>query len=115
MAGFLRRFPAILSAIVLAAHFLRFGRIVGVVACLAAIPLFFWRARPAVLVSRLLLLLGAAFWVLATFSLVRMRRADGLPWIRLAVILGAVAAVAAISAWLLPGARSVAPPREPSA
>ena len=97
--------PVILSLLVLGAHFLRCGMLcvvllaVGLVGCLAV-------RRPWV--PRLVqaaLLLGAIEWVrtLALFAGQRMR--NGEPYVRLAIILGAVALVTALSALLFETAR----------
>lgn len=56
-----------------------------------------WAAR----LVPLCLAAGSLEWVRAGFGLVQQRIAQGEPWARLAVILGAVALVTAASAWLL--------------
>lgn len=98
MKAFLRALPVVLSALVLAAHFYR-ARNLALVAVSLALPLLLlvgerWSAR-AVQAG---LLLGALEWVrtLAFFASQRMEL--GRPWGRLAVILGIVAALTALSA-----------------
>jgi hypothetical protein len=97
--------PVILSLLVLGAHFLRGGNLflvlvaVGLVACLAA-------RRPWVpRLAQAALLLGAIEWVrtLALFAAERMR--GGEPYLRLVIILGAVALVTALSALVFETAR----------
>ncbi len=90
--------PAALSALVLAAHFLRGGNYLVVLALLAFVPLLAVRRRWVPVVVRLTLWLGAAVWLytLARFAAERMRLGE--PWLRLAVILGGVAAFTALSA-----------------
>lgn len=99
----LRRIPAVLSALVLAAHFLRAGRPLATASLVMLPILFFVRTRWAVLASRGILLAGAAVWVVTAGRLARARLAAGEPYARMAVILGAVAAFTAVAAWLLPG------------
>ena len=48
---------------------------------------------------RHLLLLGAFEWLRTLAGILEMRRVLGQPWQRMAVILGAVALVTALSAW----------------
>ncbi len=88
--GPLAIFPA-LSFLVLAAHFFRAGNLALFAVCLLFLPLLFvprvWAARTV----EAGLALGAAVWIrtLATFA--GERRAAGLPYTRLALILGGVA------------------------
>lgn len=98
MKAFPRALPVVLSALVLAAHFYR-ARSLALVAVSLVLPLLLvvgerWSAR-AVQAG---LLLGALEWVrtLAFFASQRMEM--GRPWGRLALILGVVAALTALSA-----------------
>jgi hypothetical protein len=90
--------PIILSALTLGAHLLRGGHPVLALAA-AALPLLLV-PRPVAALRCLqgLLLLGALEWVRALFQIREMRRALGQPWQRMAIILGAVALVTALSA-----------------
>ncbi len=110
--------PAALSALVLAAHFLRAGNVVAVLALLAFVPLLALRRRWVAMVVRLPLWLGAGvgLYTLARFAAERVRLGE--PWLRLAVILGGVAAFTALSALPLWSPRLRAwyhdePPRPP--
>ncbi len=89
--------PPVLSVLVLAAHFLRTGDFLVVAALLALIPLLFVRARWVVRVAVGTLWLGSAVWVYtaARFTLERLR--FGMPWLRMVLILGGVAAFTALS------------------
>ena len=89
--------PAALSALLLAAHFLRTGNFIVVAGLLALVPLLAVRRRWVPIVVRLTLWLGAGIWVytLARFAVERVRLGE--PWLRLAVILGGVAAFTALS------------------
>jgi len=102
---FLQLVPVILSLLVLGAHFLRSGTlllvlvVIGLVACLAA-------RRPWV--PRLVqaaLLLGAVEWIRTLALFVGERKRSGEPYLRLVIILGAVALVTALSAFLFETAR----------
>jgi hypothetical protein len=108
MKALLRSLPVVLSALVLAAHFYR-SRNLPLVALSIALPLLLlvrerWSARGV----QAGLLLGALEWLrtLAVFAGQRMEA--GRPWTRLAVILGVVAALTALSAFAVR-----VPPRSP--
>ena len=90
--------PAVLSLLVLAAHFLRGGHLVLVGLALAAAALVAVRRTWAARALQVVLALGAIEWVRTLAALVAERRADGRPFLRMAVILGSVALVAALSA-----------------
>jgi len=99
--AFLRRLPAVLSLLMLGAHFLRFGQLPLVVLCLALlVPLFLPRPWAQLLVAGALAL-GALVWLWTLIGDVQQRLAFGAPWLRLAAILGAVALFTGWSAWLL--------------
>ena len=97
--------PAALSALVLAAHFLRRGQLLPCALCLAMAGALFVRSRWTPRVVQVFLLCGAGLWITSIFTLVPQRTAAGEPWVRLAVILGAVAAVSLAGAALLSSAR----------
>jgi hypothetical protein len=87
-----------LSALVLAAHFLRAGQAIGVAVSLALLVLLAIPRRWAARVVQAGLLLGAAEWLRTLLALVAARREAQAPYTRLAVILAAVASVTAASA-----------------
>jgi len=94
-----------LSFVVLAAHFYRAGTwwlalTSAVLLSLLALP----RAWVARLVQACLLA-GSGEWLWTTFTLVQQRLALGQPWVRLAVILAAVALATAASALVFRAAR----------
>ena len=97
MVNVLLLLPAALSALVLAAHFLRFGSLVLVVASLALVVLMFVRRSWAARLIQVGLVLGALEWLWTLVFLVGARRQSGQPFIRLAVILGAVTALTGAS------------------
>lgn len=90
--------PVILSLLVLAVHFLRAGNLPMVVVMVLLPGLLLVRRPWAARVLQAFLSLGAIIWVLTLGSLAKERMADGRPYVRMAVILGAVAAIAALSA-----------------
>lgn len=101
----LRTVPAVLASLLLAAHFLRAENLPLVVGCLllavaVAIP------RPTVrLACRLLLAAGVPIWLLTAWRIAQARLDAGAPYVRMLVILGAVAAFTLLAAWLLPAGR----------
>lgn len=95
---FLALLAPALSALVLAAHFFRAGQWAGVGASLAIVVLLAIPRLWAVRVAQAALLLGGAEWMRTLIQLVAERREAKAPYVRLAVILGAVAVLTAASA-----------------
>jgi hypothetical protein len=87
-----------LSAVLLAAHFLRAGQAAGVAASLVLLAVLAVPRRWAARVAQAALLLGAAEWIRTLVLLVVERREAHAPYARLAVILAAVAVGTAASA-----------------
>ena len=90
--------PAILSLLLLGAHFYRAGLEILTAACAV---LLFLLSLPRPWVARLaqaVLVIGALEWLRALYYFAAMRSAFGEPWTRLALILGAVAVFTALSA-----------------
>jgi hypothetical protein len=90
--------PPALSLLVLGAHFLRAGTPLLVSVALGALVLLFVRRRWAARAAQIVLALGALEWVRALVALTGERMSEGLPYGRMVVILGVVAAVTAASA-----------------
>ena len=83
--------PPLLSALLMAAHFSRVNNDWVAIFCLV-LPLFLfikklWIAR----VFQILLIFGGLVWIERTVTLIRLRQEAGESWIRLAIILIAVA------------------------
>lgn len=95
---FLQLAPVVLSLVVLAAHFLRWGQTPLMIVSLALIALLAVPRRWAARTVQAALLLGAVFWVRTLVLMTRMRTEHGGPVVRMAVILGSVAAFTAASA-----------------
>ncbi len=89
--------PAILSFLLLAAHFLRSANYLAVLGLLALIPLLALRRPWVVLVARATLWLGTGVWLYtsALFTLERLRLGE--PDLRMVLILGGVALFTALS------------------
>jgi len=87
---------------VLGAHASRNGWPLVVVGLFAATPLLLVaRKLWAVRVVQAALVLGALEWVRTLLRLIDVRQAHGMPYVRMAWILGAVAAVCLLGAWLV--------------
>lgn len=95
---FMRYVPAIVSALVMGAHFLRGGNIVLVVVALAAPFLLLTRRAWAVRAVQVGLLASAVMWFATAVRIGEVRRAIGAPSTRMFLILGAVAIFTALSA-----------------
>lgn len=93
---------ASLLCVILGAHFLRMGALPGVVVCLALpVVAMLTRARWALRGLQALLLLGSASWIATALRIGAQRRVAGEPWLRMALILGTVAALSVLAAGLL--------------
>jgi len=93
--------PMLISMLMLAAHFFRNGELLLVLICCASPGLMIFRRRWATRLLQIILLLGAIEWVRTAMSIATVRREEGMPWMRMAVILGSVAAWTLISGMLL--------------
>ncbi len=118
MKSVLRAVAVILPALVLAAHFYRAGSLALVAAALALPLLLLVRERGSARVVQAGLLAGALEWVRTLAFFAGQRMEAGRPWTRLAVILGVVAALTALSALAVkvpPARRGTGPEPEPEA
>jgi hypothetical protein len=93
----LRLLPVILSLLLLAAHFYRAGLVPLTVLCAVLPLLLFLRQAWVPRLFQFLLVLGALEWLRALYGFVAVRIAFGDPWLRLALILGAVALFTGLS------------------
>lgn len=91
----------ILTAVLLAAHFLRAGNYPLVALCLAAPLLLLVRQRWSLVVLGGLAYAAGTTWLWAAWDLVDLRHALGQPWHRAAAILIGVAAVNVLTGALL--------------
>lgn len=90
--------PVALAGAALAAHFYRAGQEVGVVASLALVALAIVRRPWAARVVQAGLLLGALEWLRTMAAFAAVRIAMGQPYLRMVLILAAVALVTALAA-----------------
>jgi len=100
-----RSIPAILSAALIAAHFLRSGQYPLVVVSLAFPLLLLARKAWAVWIVQLLLVLAAVEWIRTTVQLVAERRVAGQSFTGAVIILAVVALLTIASALLLEPAK----------
>lgn len=90
--------PVILSMLVLGAHFYRAGHLLLAAGALLALGLLCIRRPLAARLMQGLLAAGAVEWLITAGQLVMFRQSQGLPWLRLALILGLVALCTLLSA-----------------
>ena len=98
---FLRLTPFILASLIMAAHFLRYGRIVIVAVCVLLPLLLLIKKRWIPRLLQCLALVGAAVWLHTTYILVQLRMAAGAPWTRMLLILCGVTAFTLYAGYLL--------------
>jgi hypothetical protein len=97
----LRKVPALLSAILLSAHFFRQGDVLISVGCIVSPLLLVIRKTWAVRGLQILLLAGFFVWVDAGLTMYGERVARGIPWVRMVLIMSGVALFSVVSALLL--------------
>ncbi len=95
---FIRLIPLLLSCLLLQAHFIRAGLTPLVVVALLLPFLLLIKSLWSTRFVQLSLVLGSAEWLRITFVYVGQRQDLGEPWLRLALILGAVALFTGLSA-----------------
>ena len=95
--NFLRLLPVIISFIILAAHFMHAGQMNLVYLMLVLPFLLFFKKSWVPWFFQAVLLLGAAEWLRTLYFMTQVRIEYGEPWMRMAVILGAVALFTALS------------------
>ncbi len=91
----------VIAALLIAAHFLRVGNLIGVAFCAATPVLFFVRQRWSLLLLQALAYVAAAVWLMTAWQIAAERWSFGQPWLRATLILVAVAAVSALAGGLL--------------
>ncbi|MDM7920830.1 MAG: hypothetical protein QUS14_00905 [Pyrinomonadaceae bacterium] len=99
--------PAALSILLMAAHLTRAGHRVLVLGTALSLFLLLVRQGWSRRTLQLIMLASAAEWVRVLVELIGVRKADGMPYLRMSVIIGSVVAFAVISALLLGTRRSV--------
>ncbi len=94
----LRLLPVLLALAVLGAHFYRGQLWIPFGITVALLPFLFIRAPWAARTLQLALLAGAVEWIRTAATLVALRLSMGMPWTRLALILGGVALATGLAA-----------------
>ncbi len=92
--------PILLSLAMFAAHFLRYGNFLLVAAILGLAALLLVRRPWVARLTQFVLAVAAVEWLRTLAMLVQARAAVGEPYLRLAIILGVVAALAMVAALL---------------
>jgi hypothetical protein len=102
--NFLRLLPVVLSFVLLAAHFSR-NDLAPLIIVSLAIPFLLLLRRPWIpRLFQVLLVFGALEWIRTLVMIALRRQEAGDDWMRMALILGAVALVTALSALVFRGA-----------
>ena len=91
----------VLTAWLLGAHYLRNGDLVVVALCAGAPLLFLLRKFWALILLQLLAYVAAGVWIDVALRVAQARQQAGEAWLRAALILASVAAVAVLSGALL--------------
>lgn len=96
-----RYVPIILTAILLAAHFLRSYSLLPMTLCLMAPFLLFIKQRWSLLTLQLLTIPAALIWLVTLSGIIQQRIFEGRSWTASAIILGGVALFTLFAGWLL--------------
>jgi hypothetical protein len=90
--------PVILSALLIAAHFYRSGALIFTAICLLLPVLLVSKNHWIPKIITAFLLLAAGEWLRTLFVFIEHYQAAGIPWTRMAIILGGVSIFTASSA-----------------
>jgi len=101
--NFVRLLPVILSILLLAAHFFRAGDNLYVLVLLILLPLLVIKKSWVPWLLQVALVLGAVEWLRTLMFVAQMRIEFGMPWTRMAIIMGAVAMFTAFSSLVFRG------------
>ena len=87
---FIRLLPVLFSTLLISAHFMRaYGNLIGFLFLLLLFTLFI-RKSWIIRLWQILLSFAAITWIFTTINLINLRIEIGQPWLRLAIILGAI-------------------------
>ncbi len=89
--------PVLLSSLVMAAHFLRSGDFLPMLAVLALPAILLIRRPWPPRIVQVVLIAEALLWVQVALQFIAERQAEGVSWTALAIILGSVALFTAAS------------------
>ena len=87
----LRILPFIISALLLAAHFLRSNSLLVVVLCILVPFLLFIKKRWVLWVLQVFTVIAAVMWMIALNAIIQTRIFEGRSWVASGIILGLVA------------------------
>ncbi|MDO8283214.1 MAG: hypothetical protein Q7U10_11440 [Thermodesulfovibrionia bacterium] len=93
--------PLLLSSIIISAHFYRHYNYPMMIVSILVPLLLLIKKRGILILIQLFALAGAGVWINTIVVIANERMRSGEPWIRMAVILGAVAAFTLFSGLLL--------------
>lgn len=83
--------PVVISFLLMGAHFLRSGHLFFVALSFVFIGLLFVKRPLIARLVQVILVLATVEWIYTAFVFASLRMENGLPWIRLVIILGGVA------------------------
>ena len=88
--------------VLLSAHFSRmnFPLILSIIILLSPL-LFFYKKKISIIIIQIFLVIGTLEWVRATVYYIQQRIDLGVPWLRLAIILGLIIIITGYSVWIL--------------
>jgi len=92
--------PVVLSLVILGAHFMRYGNLIGALGALLLIALLIVRRPWVARLMQFVLIIGTLEWIRTLYELAQERAAEGQPFTRMIVILGVVVALTFCSALL---------------
>lgn len=101
--NFFRLLPVILSFLLMSAHFLRVGQVYMAGACIVILFLLLPRKTWIPRMFQVLLIAASVEWLVTLYMFVQMRIAFDAPWTRLAIILGTIALLTALSGLVFTG------------
>ena len=91
----------VLAAILVAAHFLRYGALIPMLICLAAPFLLLIKKRWSLVTVQFLTVAAAIIWIFALRTIIQQRVMEGRSWTASAIILSLVAGYTLLTGWLL--------------
>ena len=101
--NFVRLLPVILSILLLGAHFYRAGDNLYVIVLMVLLLLLVVKKSWVPWLLQVALVLGAVEWLRTLMFVAQMRIEFGMPWTRMAIIMGAVAMFTALSSLVFRG------------
>ena len=95
--NFIRLLPVIISFLLMSAHFYRAGHVALTIFCFLSLFLLALKKTWIPRLFQLLLIGGALEWLRTLYNFAQVRIAFDQPWTRLAIILGTLALLTALS------------------